>query len=256
MGPAARNNRRFPVMDTFDEDGDETGALSHQVAMQLASGDGKRLGSVSTWCTCIPWLCAAQFIDAFAEMPMIEFHESADRRFLHKRPACRRHRLGAAFTTTCFRPLHKMAGISPCRTGSRYFRPLRPVPLDRAPIDDTNTHGHRPGGTSGMLPRMTTPRASRTKARSALASTDFYGQDPDRPYEMRQRDPGDYDAWVSQGSKATSTARENLSFTDRGVAKARRLLAQRDPRHLQKGNRPEAADRQFCTARSCSDICR
>ena len=53
--------------------------------------------------------------------------------------------------------------------------------------------------------------------------TDFYGQDPDRPYEMRQRDPGDYDAWVSQGPKNIHS-RENLSFTDRGVAKVRRML--------------------------------
>ena len=53
--------------------------------------------------------------------------------------------------------------------------------------------------------------------------TDFYGQDPDRSYEQRQRDPGDYDAWVSQGPRNVH-ARESLAFTDRGVAKARRML--------------------------------
>ena len=38
-----------------------------------------------------------------------------------------------------------------------------------------------------------------------------------------QSDPGDYDAWVSQGPKNIH-ARENLCFTDRGVAKVRRKL--------------------------------
>ena len=38
-----------------------------------------------------------------------------------------------------------------------------------------------------------------------------------------QSDPGDYDAWVSQGPKNIH-ARENLCFSDRGVAKVRRKL--------------------------------
>ena len=62
-------------------------------------------------------------------------------------------------------------------------------------------------------------------------------------YEMRQRDPGDYDAWVSQGPKNIH-ARENLSFTDRGVAKARRLL-RNAIRDLQKGNRPSQPTDNF-----------
>ena len=61
------------------------------------------------------------------------------------------------------------------------------------------------------------------KSKVGLGTTDFYGQGPDRSYGQRQRDPGDYDAWVSQGPKNIH-ARENMGFTDRGVAKARRLL--------------------------------
>ncbi|MGI9388416.1 MAG: aromatic ring-hydroxylating dioxygenase subunit alpha, partial [Boseongicola sp.] len=45
----------------------------------------------------------------------------------------------------------------------------------------------------------------------------------DRSYEQRQDDPGDYDAWVSQGPRNIHS-RESLAFTDRGVAKARRML--------------------------------
>ena len=52
----------------------------------------------------------------------------------------------------------------------------------------------------------------------------FIGQTGDRPYEERQREPGDYDAVVSQGPVANREA-EHLGTTDRGVALIRRLLA-------------------------------
>ncbi|MFZ1726073.1 MAG: aromatic ring-hydroxylating dioxygenase subunit alpha, partial [Albidovulum sp.] len=87
------------------------------------------------------------------------------------------------------------------------------------PIDDTHTQvvtwRHFRDGDD--------PRGLTDKTKVGYGKTDFYGQDPDRPYEMRQRDPGDYDAWVSQGPKNIH-ARENLGFTDRGVAKVRRML--------------------------------
>ena len=54
--------------------------------------------------------------------------------------------------------------------------------------------------------------------------TDF-GQMPDRPYEERQRLPGDYDAQVSIGPTAIH-AREHLGATDRGVSLFRRLVRQ------------------------------
>ncbi|NNE81563.1 MAG: aromatic ring-hydroxylating dioxygenase subunit alpha, partial [Silicimonas sp.] len=67
------------------------------------------------------------------------------------------------------------------------------------------------------------PRGLTDKSQVGFGKTDFYGQDPDRSYAQRQKDPGDYDAWVSQGPRNIH-ARENLAFTDRGVAKARRML--------------------------------
>ena len=67
------------------------------------------------------------------------------------------------------------------------------------------------------------PKGLTDRSKVGFGTTDFYGQGPDRSYEQRQRDPGDYDAWVSQGP-VNVHARENLAFTDRGVAKVRRLL--------------------------------
>jgi nitrite reductase/ring-hydroxylating ferredoxin subunit len=51
------------------------------------------------------------------------------------------------------------------------------------------------------------------------------GQTADRPYEERQREPGDYDAVVSQGVIANREA-EHLGTSDRGVALLRRMLTQ------------------------------
>jgi nitrite reductase/ring-hydroxylating ferredoxin subunit len=45
------------------------------------------------------------------------------------------------------------------------------------------------------------------------------------PYEERQRAPGDWDVWVSQGP-ITRHENENLAFSDRGVALYRQLLRQ------------------------------
>ncbi len=52
----------------------------------------------------------------------------------------------------------------------------------------------------------------------------FIGQTGDRPYRERQREPGDYDAVVSQGRIANRRA-EHLGTTDKGVVLIRRLLA-------------------------------
>ena len=51
----------------------------------------------------------------------------------------------------------------------------------------------------------------------------FIGQTADRPYEERQREPGDYDAVVSQGPIANRKA-EHLGTTDRGVVLSRRQI--------------------------------
>ena len=87
------------------------------------------------------------------------------------------------------------------------------------------------------------PRGLTDRSQVGFGKTDFYGQGPDRPYEMRQRDPGDYDAWVSQGP-INVHARENLSFTDRGVAKARRMV-RNAIRALQNGERPSQPTNNF-----------
>jgi hypothetical protein len=109
-------------------------------------------------------------------------------------------------------------GHFPVPEDSRYFGRCG---LSRwvTPVDDTNTMviawRHFRDGDD--------PRGLTNKDEVGFGKTDFYGQGGDRSYEQRQRDPGDYDARVSQGPKNIH-ARENLAFTDRGVAKVRRKL--------------------------------
>jgi phenylpropionate dioxygenase-like ring-hydroxylating dioxygenase large terminal subunit len=69
-----------------------------------------------------------------------------------------------------------------------------------------------------------------------VGKTDFFGQSGDRRYEERQRTPGDYEAWCSQGP-ITSHKREHLATTDRGVALLRRKLRE-EVQNLQKGVEP------------------
>jgi nitrite reductase/ring-hydroxylating ferredoxin subunit len=54
-------------------------------------------------------------------------------------------------------------------------------------------------------------------------SIDLFGQDGNRTYEARQREPGDWEALTGQRSIAVH-ALEHLGWTDRGVVMLRRLL--------------------------------
>ncbi len=69
-----------------------------------------------------------------------------------------------------------------------------------------------------------------------VGKTDFYGQSGERPYEERQDKPGDYEAWCGLGP-ITSHAREHLATTDRGIAMLRRRL-KREIENLQNGVEP------------------
>ena len=206
----------FPVMDTFDQEGDEM--LPYLIKspcnwLQVMENAWDPFHVVYLHTLAV----RSQFIDAFAEMPMIEFHESevgdfyTNVRRVNDIVWIRVHdHMAPSFTQN--------GAHFPVPDGPRYFGRCG---LSRwvTPIDDTNTMviawRHFRDGDD--------PRGLTDKSQVGYGKTDFYGQDPDRDYEMRQRDPGDYDAWVSQGPQNIHS-RENLAFTDRGVAKARRML--------------------------------
>ncbi len=206
----------FPVMDTFDEEGDRM--IPYLIEspcnwLQVMENAWDPFHVVYLHTKAV----RTQFIEAFAEMPKIEFHE---------------RECGDFYTNTrrvgdiiWIRIHDKMlpsftqnGGHFPVPDDSRYFGRCG---LSRwvTPIDDTNTmviawRHFREGDD---------PRGLTNPDEVGYGKTDFYGQSGDRSYEQRQRDPGDYDAWVSQGPRNIHK-RENLGFTDRGVAKVRRKL--------------------------------
>ena len=91
------------------------------------------------------------------------------------------------------------------------------------PVDDTAT---RTVGWRFFSPRLD-PRGQDDPARVGLESIDFVGQTGDeRPYEERQRQPGDYEAQVSQRPIAIH-ALEHRASSDAGVARLRRLVRRR-----------------------------
>ena len=88
------------------------------------------------------------------------------------------------------------------------------------PIDDTHTEviGWR------HLNDALDPDGRSRKQLIGKGTTDIFGQvDDGRPYEERQRNPGDYEAVVSQGPIAIH-ALENLQASDKGVAMLRVLV--------------------------------
>ena len=229
MGPSD-NIPPFPVFDTFDDDDDEM--LPYLIKspcnwLQVMENAWDPFHVVYLHTRAV----RTQFIDAFSELPMIEYYE---------RP------YGDFYTNTrrvddiIWVRVHDLllpsftqnGGHFPVPDDSRYFGRCG---LSRwvTPIDDTNTMviawRHFRDGDD--------PRGLTDKTQVGYGKTDFYGQGGDRPYEMRQRDPGDYDAWVSQGPKNIHQ-RENICFSDRGVAKVRRKL-RKQIELIQAGHEPE-----------------
>jgi nitrite reductase/ring-hydroxylating ferredoxin subunit len=84
------------------------------------------------------------------------------------------------------------------------------------PIDDTHTLN---------IDVRHVPETMSAEEEQRLLDMSNFGQSADRPYEERQRVPGDYDAQVSQRPLAIH-ALEHLASTDRGVIIGRKLLRQ------------------------------
>jgi nitrite reductase/ring-hydroxylating ferredoxin subunit len=91
------------------------------------------------------------------------------------------------------------------------------------PIDDTHT----------MQIGFNRAPADREPRRGA-----GFGQDGNRPYEARQRVPGDYDAQVSIHGGIARHGLEHLASTDRGITMLRNML-RRGIRAVQSGADPQ-----------------
>ena len=107
------------------------------------------------------------------------------------------------------------------------------------PIDDTNCFSI---GWSDIDKTLTVPGRSgyidrQIKRGGHVVGAGDVGQTGEPSYEDRQRAPGDWDAWTSQGP-ITLHSREHLATTDRGVTLYRKLL-RRGIRAVARGKNPK-----------------
>jgi nitrite reductase/ring-hydroxylating ferredoxin subunit len=95
------------------------------------------------------------------------------------------------------------------------------------PIDDTNTLSIGLGDIDKnlTLPDLNAYRDRMNRAGGYTVGAGDVGQSGEPSYEQRQRAPGDWDAWVSQGP-ITAHSHENLGTTDQGIALYRKLVRQ------------------------------
>ncbi|MDH3763856.1 MAG: Rieske 2Fe-2S domain-containing protein [Gammaproteobacteria bacterium] len=206
----------FPVFDTMVEEGDDMIPFLIESPcnwLQVMENAWDPFHTVYLHTKAV----RTQFTDAFSVMPKIEYFS---------RP------LGDFYTNTrrvddiIWLRIHDQMLPSFTQNGGHFPLPEQSLYFGRCglsrwitPIDDTHTQviawRHFRGDDD--------PQGLTNKDEVGFGKTDFYGQGPDRSYELRQRDPGDYDAWVSQGPKNVHK-REHTAFTDRGVSLARRKL--------------------------------
>ncbi len=162
-------------------------------------------------------LTEVHFTKPWASMPVYEFFETGDgMHYLTTR------RVGeflwirsAQFTLS---NIGQTGGLWEEATESKYFGR---VSLTRwvVPVDDTNSwiFGLR------HFNDVVDPEHQGREEECGHDSVDFVGQDGNRPYAERQRNPGDWDAQVSQRPIAVHDL-EHRGSTDVGVAMLRRIV--------------------------------
>jgi nitrite reductase/ring-hydroxylating ferredoxin subunit len=108
--------------------------------------------------------------------------------------------------------IHQFGGVENGRKEKLMSRPH--MTLWAVPVDDTNTIN------TGFIH---IPNDMELDEKQLGALIESVGQTGERPYEERQRHPGDYDAQTSQRPIAVH-ALEHLATTDRGVALLRKMI--------------------------------
>ena len=162
----------------------------------------------------------AQFAPVFAVMPALEFIESP----LGFICSAVRHVGGDVFIRASDMIMPNVAqfigGTNMVGNGTEEFAIAAFLTRWAVPLDD---HNSLYIGFVGFN-EVTNPEGRLKEETIGLGKLNLIGQTADRPYVERQREPGDYDAIVSQGAVANRQA-EHLGTTDRGVVQFRRLLA-------------------------------
>jgi phenylpropionate dioxygenase-like ring-hydroxylating dioxygenase large terminal subunit len=172
----------------------------------------------------------AQFTDSFGILPQVEWHETAigivavqSRRVDDN--------IWIRISELMLPNVHQFPPT--WETGKTPKLQSRPMMMIwSVPLDDAHTMN---------IALVLLPESIEVDAQRFEAIKESFGQTGDRPYEERQRVPGDYDAQVGQRPIAIH-ALEHLASTDRGVLGVRRLLRQ-GIRDVKRGKDPRGVVR-------------
>ena len=223
----------FPVYDTYDVPGDELVPYSIHYPCNWLQVHENVMDPVHT--TFLHHRVSfAQFqADVWGELPVMEFFETpagmvyvSTRRWQDK-----------VWVRTNDILLPNIGQIGHLFEDGQQEKAFNPVAITRwtIPVDNTNC---RIIGWRHFVPE-TDPRGIADRAQVGKEMVDFYGQTGHRPYDQMQREPGDYEAQVSQRPIAVH-AMEHLTECDRGVTMLRRML-RREIRKVADGTAPYVA---------------
>ena len=175
-------------------------------------------------------MSGVQFEEIWGELPVMDFHER-EHGFFYTNARRSGDNIWIRIHDHLLPNFSQNGGLFERGEAIRYFG--RPS-LTRwvVPIDDTNTWVIAWRNVN----QEDDPEGRTRRDEIGWGTVDFYGQSIDRPYEQRQSNPGDWDAWVSQGP-INSHEREHLGFTDQGVRLLRRGL-RKGIRDLAQGIEP------------------
>ena len=181
-------------------------------------------------------MSGVQFEEIWGELPVVDFHER-DLGFFYTNARRSGDNIWVRVHDHLLPNFSQNGALFERGEAVRYFGRAS---LTRwvVPIDDANTQVI----AWRNLNQLDDPEQRSKRDEIGWESVDFYGQSAHRPYDQRQANPGDWDAWVSQGP-INSHASEHLGQTDHGVRLLRNAL-RKGIRNLQQGIeplRPEAS---------------
>jgi nitrite reductase/ring-hydroxylating ferredoxin subunit len=179
-------------------------------------------------------MSGVQFEDVWGELPVVDFHER-DLGFFYTNARRSGDNIWVRVHDHFLPNFSQNGALFERGEEVRYFGRSS---LTRwvVPIDDTNTYVIAWRNVN----KLDDPEGRTRRDEIGWGTVDFYGQSAERPFEQRQSNPGDWDAWVSQGP-INSHQREHLGTTDQGVRMLRGAL-RRGIRNLQQGIEPLRPD--------------
>ena len=226
MGPLGEEPA-FPIFDTYDMPGFHHVPWRHVLPcnwLQVKENCMDMMHNAFLHAR----VAGPHFSDAFAELPELEWLPRPDGMY-----GIQTRRVNdfvwVRANDFVLPNIHQFPGSS--EGNKEHFNPALVTVWD-VPIDDTNTLHF------GLM-HLKEDETPESRKAARLAN---FGMDALRPYEERQRSPGDYDAQVSQRPIAVH-ALEHFGATDQGVAMMRKLIRE-GIRALKSGKDPASLKRK------------